>query len=339
MSNENPNPSFGDRIASAFLAFVRFLVRLLVVLVIIGLLAAGVYYGLPALYRQYVQPLQTKVTQLASTQAVQEQNNQQLSQRVDDLQNRLNQLETQSDTDKQSLSSLQTGLDNVQATQQASFGSVEGIQSTAGAQIQEVNGSVDTLSTQIVALSTNVAKSNREFQSVTERLQTADTPVAELSHELQLVKAMEMLTRSRISLINNNLGLAQEDIGAARDLLSALKAQVPAYQVDALDAITSRLNTAYGNLPDSPVLAADDLEIAWKLLLQGLPGETTGTPSATNSSGLFATTPQPTSEGTPGLTSTGISITSTGTPAPSSSTSTPTPSPTPQPTATLTATP
>jgi len=340
MSNENPNsPSFGDRIANAFLAFVRFLVRLLVILVLAALLAAGVYYGLPALYRQYVLPLQTKVTQLASTQAAQEQNSQQLAQRVDDLQSRLNQLETQSDTDKQSISSLQSGLDNVHSTQQANFGVAEGIQATARMQIGDVNTSMNALSTQVAGLSTSVAMVNGEFQSVTERLQTADTPVAELSNELQLVKAMELLTRSRISLISNNIGLAQQDIGAARDLLTSLKPQVPAYQVDALDAITSRLDTAYGNLPDSPVLAADDLEIAWKLLLQGLPGETIGTPGAPSEPGLFATTPQPTGEGTPALNLTGTALPSTTTPTLSSPTSTPTPTLTPLPTTSPTATP
>ena len=301
MSNENPN--FGDRAANAFLAFIRFLVRLLLILALAALLAAGVYYGLPALYRQYVQPLQTKVTQLASTQAAQLQNNQQLAQRVDELQNRLNNLETQGDTGKQSISSLQTSLDNIQSTQQANLAAAEGIQATASGQIDDVNASMNALETQVAELSTSVARTNREFQSVTNRLQTADTPVAELSNELQLVKAMELLTRSRISLISNNLGLAQQDIGAARDLLTSLKSQVPVYQVDALNTISSRLDTAYSNLPDSPVLAADDLEIAWKLLLQGLPGESAGTPgvaseTSTSGTGLYATTPQPTIEGT-----------------------------------------
>jgi hypothetical protein len=340
MSNETPNsPSFGDRIATAFLAFVRFLVRLLVILVLAALLAAGVYYGLPALYRQYVQPLQTKVTQLASTQAAQEQNNQQLAQRIDDLQSRLDTLEVQSDTDKQNISSLQTGMDNVQSTQQAYFGVAEGIQATASAQIEDVYASMNALNTQVAGVSTSVAKTNREFQSLTERLQTADTPVAEMNNELQLVKAMELLTRSRVSLISNNLGLAQQDIGTARDLLSALKPQVPVNQVDALNTITARLDTAYSNLPDSPVLAADDLEIAWKLLLQGLPGKTTGTPGATDESGTFATTPQPTLEGTPGLNLTGTPLPVTATPTSFGPTQTPTLTATSLPTATPTATP
>lgn len=340
MNDENPNsPSFGDRMANAFLAFIRFLVRLLAILILIGLLAAGVYYGLPALYRQYVQPLQAKVTQLASTQAAQEQNNQQLTQRIDDLQSRVGKLETQSDTDKQNLSSLQTGLENVQSTQQANFGAAEGIQATASVQIEDINTSMNALSTQVAGVSTSVARSNREFQSVTERLQTADTPVAELSNELQLVKAMELLTRSRISLVSNNLGLAQQDIGAARDLLTALKPQVPPYQVVALDAITSRLDTAYGNLPDSPVLAADDLEIAWRLLLQGLPGEMTGTPGAASESGLFGSTPQLTNEGTATLNLTATQLPGTATPTVSSPTRTPTLTPTPLPAVSPTATP
>jgi len=41
--------------------------------------------------------------------------------------------------------------------------------------------------------------------------------------------------------------------------------------------VLSRLDLVLGNLPDFPVIAVDDLNIAWNLLVLGLP-ETGATP-------------------------------------------------------------
>ena len=85
------------------------------------------------------------------------------------------------------------------------------------------------------------------------------------------MKAMEMLTRGRLYLVQNNLGLAQNEVQAARDVLAGLVA--PDYQQAALNAMIIRLDLALANLPGAPVLAAEDLEIAWQLLRAGLPSE------------------------------------------------------------------
>jgi len=136
-------------------------------------------------------------------------------------------------------------------------------------------------------------------QALESQLQAEDAPISILRRELQIVKAMELLTRSRLFILENNLGLAKDDLSAARDLLASMK--VSASQVRAQKDILARLDLAIGNLPASPVLAAEDVEIAWQLLLKGLPGEpliptsSYVAPTATNTPTSSATleTPQP----------------------------------------------
>jgi hypothetical protein len=104
---------------------------------------------------------------------------------------------------------------------------------------------------------------------------------------------MELLTRSRLSLVENNAGEAEQDVRAARQLLAGLGGEVPEYQVEALSSIIARLDQALIDLPARPVLAADNLEIAWQLLRSGLPGEPTPGPTLTPGTPTGTPTPGP----------------------------------------------
>lgn len=333
MSTDNPQPpekqSFGDRMAIAFLAFIRALITLLVIVLVIGLLAAAVIYGGPALYRQYVAPIQNNLTQLENSQAQQEQTNQQLSQRMDSLQSRITDLEGQRDANKQAMDELIVQITSLAGTQQASQQAWQSTQTADSSQIDQLNGRLVALATQSADLQQKIDSTNNNLSYLATAMQSENLPVAVLRRELQLVKAMESLTRARISLIANNAGSAQSDIQAAHDQLTALVGLIPDYQTSALQAIINRLDLALGNLPDSPVLASDDLEIAWQLLQKGLPEEGSLTPAPT---GIGSQTPAASLSGP------GRQASSTPTPIASPS---PTISrtPTPIPTLTVTATP
>jgi TolA-binding protein len=332
MSTQNSQPpekqSFGDRMAIAFLAFVRALITLLVIILVIGLLAAAVIYGGPALYRQYVAPIQNNLAQLQNDQAQQQQTNQQLSQRMDSLQSRITDLESQNDSDKQTLSELQAQITSLASTQQSSQQAWQSTLAASNSELDQLNNNLAALATQSANLQQKIANTDSNLSYLATAVQSDNLPVAVLRRELQLVKAMEYLTRARISLIANNAGSAQSDIQAAHDLLAALESLVPGYQTSALQAVVNRLDLALGNLPDSPVLASDDLEIAWQLLQKGLPEEAGLTPVPTTIGSL-----------TPAAQLSGQDEQTTGTPTPTpsqipTSTRTPTPTPTPRVTAT-----
>jgi chromosome segregation ATPase len=270
-------------------AVIRFVVRLLLVLLLAVLLGAGVYFGLPALYRRYVQPIETNLARLDDAQARQEQTDQQLRQRLDDLQRRLEALELQNDTQKQSLDEIQTSLSGLEKTAQSDqekqiltrLGEVESA-------LQAANANLDQLRNDLAGVNQAQAQNSLLVQDLARKAETGS-----LETELQLLKAMELLTRSRLSLVENNAGEAEQDVRAARQLLADLGGEVPEYQVEALSSIIARLDQALTDLPARPVLAADNLEIAWQLLRSGLPGEPTPEPTLTPGTPTGTPTPGP----------------------------------------------
>jgi hypothetical protein len=74
--------------------------------------------------------------------------------------------------------------------------------------------------------------------------------------------------------------MARQDIQMARALLIEVQPDAPASLADDLTEILYRLDLTLSNLPNFPVAARDDLDIAWQVLLAGLPPEeATATPA------------------------------------------------------------
>ena len=116
-----------------------------------------------------------------------------------------------------------------------------------------------------------------------------------LKREIMFTRTIETLSRARLFLSQSNFGLAKTDVQSARDILVKLSIDAPPYQKDALNQIVARLDLALGNLPAFPVIAADDVDIAWQLMMMGLPESeadviATSTPQ---SAPTFTATPAP----------------------------------------------
>ena len=306
--DSTPSPPFGQRLGRAFGIFFRALIRLLAIVAFILLIGIAAFYAIPALYRQYILPIQTSVNQLSQSQAEQTQINEQILGRLDDIDKRINTLEIRNDTQAQAVDELRAELDGIPRTQQAYVEQLDSTQTAALGMLDQLSADLNALDKKVIRLSNALEQTNSQLQTLDSQLQAEDAPISVLRREVQIVKAMELLTRSRLFILDNNLGLAMDDLRSARDLVASMK--VGASQENAQKDIVKRLDLALGNLPNSPVLAADDVEIAWQLLLQGLPGEpliptssyvaptatVTPTPSAAQE------TPQPTT--TPGETPT-----------------------------------
>jgi hypothetical protein len=82
---------------------------------------------------------------------------------------------------------------------------------------------------------------------------------------------MELLSRSRLYMYQSNFGLAKQDAQSAHDLIATIRSEAPDTLSAELDAVLLRLDLALTNLPDFPVTASNDLDIAWQLLLGRLP--------------------------------------------------------------------
>ncbi len=268
--NPPPTPGFGARLGQAIRVFLRTLARLLLILLVFALIGLAIYYGVPAAYSRFIEPVQNNTFHMQSLQTSQAQENQQVLQTLTSAQNRLGTLEAQHAADSQTIATLQAHVNNLDS----STGDAANQLKASTVRLNALDSSINQISIEMSVLTTTLKMDETTLQGLVDKIQAGDPAVKSLEQELQLLKGMELITRSRLFLGQNNLGLAQQDVQAAYDLLNQLQNQVPPYQTDAVAAVVQRLKLVLVDLPGTPVLAADDLEIAWQLLVRGLPGKT-----------------------------------------------------------------
>ena len=133
------------------------------------------------------------------------------------------------------------------------------------ARVGAIEGSIESHTAGIAKLEKMQATLEQEAEAQTNSVMLI------LKREIMLTRAIETLSRARLYLSQSNFGLAKIDVQSARSILAELSADAPSYQVDALDQIIGRLDLALSNLPAFPIIAVDDVDIAWQLLMMGLP--------------------------------------------------------------------
>jgi hypothetical protein len=235
--------------------FFRFLFRLVLLLLILTVVSMALYFALPLFYDTFVRPVEQNTTQVRELQSRQEQTEQQLS-------------------------DLQTKLDTLESVQ------------------NEHDGTLTELDQRVIDIETEIA-ARTESLAALERLQAElEAQNQEVSDELErqidLLKSMELLSRARLSMYQSNFGLARQDVQIARDLLDSIQPDAPSPLREELGAAVQRLDMTLSNLPAFPVVASDDLDIAWQILFAGLPEETptiTATPMSVGPAGSATPTP------------------------------------------------
>ncbi|HLC02896.1 MAG TPA: helix-hairpin-helix domain-containing protein [Anaerolineales bacterium] len=159
------------------------------------------------------------------------------------------------------------------ATQQAADLATTGAEVTAlQARIGSLEGRLDSAERSIADHAAMLAQLEQMQTTLEASLRAQHSELlAELDYRVKLTRAIELLSRSRLYLSQSNFGLARQDVLSARELLTDLQDVAPDDEVGALRAVIARLDLTLGNLPGYPVIAANDLEIAWQVLIDGLP--------------------------------------------------------------------
>ncbi|HOU13090.1 MAG TPA: hypothetical protein PKZ84_08220 [Anaerolineae bacterium] len=297
----------------------KFLLRLIFVLVIGVLLGAGVYwgatYGIAAINQHIFQPIQEHTRRLddlenryAQDYSRLNEQTQALQAQAQTLQEQIDALESQKVATQQTLEALQTRLTAAETelsaaqtalkTAQENLGALEGKQTTNEADITKLRTALTRLETTMDTLTERVAQTGKDVEALGVAVKD-EAPLIAVRTDVELLKAMELLTRARLQLAQDNFGAATTEVQEARNVLLALSATIPTHQQSALTAIVQRLDLGLANLPTAPRLAADDFEIAWQLLRQGLPVQSTvemslsplATPTLTATETLTATVP------------------------------------------------
>ena len=165
-------------------------------------------------------------------------------------------------------------------------------------QLTAINGHMDTVEESLKAHSASLEKLETIQTALeTELKDNHDQAALDLKREVMLTRILDMLGRARLYLAQSNFGLAKDDVQSAQDLLAELNF---GSNSDVLTQATTRLDQALKNLPEFPVVASGDIEIAWQILVTGKTVATT-TPELTS-------TPLPTPLSTLELTATPTAI-------------------------------
>ena len=236
-----PKPNFFQRLGRAFVGFLKFVFVLFIIALFVGGVGAGLYFGLPYLHQAFIVPVDQNRERIAEVAQQQARDVLLLNTQIDDLNAKLKDL-----TDE--LEALQARDDEF-GTQLSAIETAIEAQNVSLARLEEMQSKLD-----------QAAGQQREGLS------------AELAREMRLARVIDLLSRARLYLSQSNFGQARQDVALARDLLTELRDESPETDHANLDAALFRLNLALGNLPGFPVIAVDDLNIAWNLLVLGETG-------------------------------------------------------------------
>lgn len=314
MSNPQPPLSAGERFSIAVGAFFRAVLRLIIVILAGVILAGLLYMGFVLIYQQAILPARENAARLNLLETQQAGQMDSLSQRMEKLQQQVTELGNQMIVLQDEFAALKRDQEMVQSTQQA-----YPLQLKRLDDLEKKLAEVRKIGQDALQL----AQENQETIASGELL-------TELEYQLTVLKSALLIQRARVYLSQANLGLARDEIRAARLLLTELQQTAGEEKKAELAAWIGRLDSALVNLPDRPVMAASDLQVAENLIL--LPPILEETPLAplaieetteTTATEVLTVTPTPT--GTLAVTPTSTQTTS---PTPAA-TLNPTPSPTP----------
>ena len=247
MSNERMQSSFLGRLGLALSKTLRFLF----LLAIIAGLAALIYFGTPYVYERVISPLDANTERIADIAAKQTADVEELSTQSGELKDRLTELENRQTESAQLIASLGGQVSALEDTLEK--------HSITLKQLDDMQESIDAL-----------LETSAEYEEV---LTGKNSVIAELRQEVMLSRAIELLSRGRLYLAQSNFGLAKEDIKATRDLLAEMQPEIAKEKSATFQNVIDRLDQAIKNLPDFPIVAVDDIDAAWQLLVSGLPEE------------------------------------------------------------------
>lgn len=232
---------------------VRVILRLAVILVLGITLGAGIYFGVPRLYRDFIAPIQENQQRLTDLELALEKEKESASRQIAQLGDRLAEVEGRQAMQAEELAAAQASLESLRTLQTE--------------QASEL-ARLDDLAEELAGLSQDYQEIETRLTALESDLTSLEIPAGRIGRQLQLIRVMTLLTRARLSLVQDNLGLAAADIETATQILAETIAS--GSQVDALtlNPILDRLELALEDVRLSPVIAADELEIAWKLLVE-----------------------------------------------------------------------
>ncbi|MCE1254910.1 MAG: hypothetical protein LWX83_15355 [Anaerolineae bacterium] len=242
------NSQLKNKQPGIFSRILKFFWRLFLILLTGILLGGLLYFGFIQFYNNAVQNSQDSMAQvmvLKTNSAQQQLDN---KQRLELLSARVAELEKIQGIQVEQISEMQGKLDQVERVLNQQRDMLQ--------RLDQVEKVLDENST-----------ADHDFQ---QQMTAEDGPLMALNRDVKILKTMTLITRARVNLEQNNSGLAAADIKQAYRILGQVKSETPQTDQTRVDAWLQRLALVLENLDVYPVMAADDLEIAWRLMADGL---------------------------------------------------------------------
>ena len=237
---------------SAFSRVMRFILRLLFVVVFGIVIGAALYLGVPTLYRSTIEPMQANTERIEELQETLAIGLSTSEKQVKRLGERLVEAEGRLAEQGEITAALQAELDGIGVVLDDQTDELSKLRIMSD-RLKDITSDLDETIDRVELL--EVALSEVQF------------PAVEFRRQVRMISAMTMITKARLWLIQDNLGQAAEEISAARELLANSIVDMNVVDEE-LTQIIERLDLALADVRTMPIVAADELEIAWKLLVE-----------------------------------------------------------------------
>jgi chromosome segregation ATPase len=255
----------------------RFLVRLIFVLVIGVLIGAGLFYGVPWIYRQLVWPVQENSAQIAVLQNQTQNNSDAIVDNHRTLQERIVALETEvaelrertaaqaEDQDALVQESEQLAErvavleDGLEAQRQSVEEDIEQVRSDVSVVTADLEEEVEGLQDEVEETQEEL---RQELESSAETLDGVEDQVDQLTARLSLLQTAQDLLKVRLLLVEENPGVARETLQLALAHLNRATELLPA-QTEVLDDLRERMLTVDDLIAEGSFRARPTLESLW----------------------------------------------------------------------------
>ncbi len=284
--NSNARPNFWRRLLLAF-------VKTVLAILIVGGLAAGGFLAFREIQRSFdsvttkveinrrdLEAIQHDVQALEVESPDQQREIEALKLEAGEVADRLEDLDGQIGDElerhQQLLAMLEERMSAAESNSDAALERIEAAASdgtTMGSAIialqgdlNESNSRIDALGGEIDGLRTENARLDGSVTDLSQltasALETA-AEIDEMQRTLAIFHVWELVARARFRLLEDNRGLAADDVERAFRAIDALVATGLEEDDETLKVIQTRLALGYNGLPDRPAVAALDLENAW----------------------------------------------------------------------------
>ncbi len=241
--NEAPQGFWG-----IVVGFFRFLFIVLLVLAIIAAVSAGVYYGVPWVYQNVIDPINSNSSRIAALEGQVERVQSQLAENQATLQEQMAQMEAD-------LMALQ---ENVASQNEQ----IEGLEQ----RIRRSEQRITRLETSLAADEEAISAITEELKGVQEDLASDISALQETQQKLQggsyLLQSIQDLLHVRLLLLEDNPRGARDALTAAETHLQAAATVVPAWS-ETIDGFVEETQTIDGLIADHSFRTLSDLEALW----------------------------------------------------------------------------